>query len=100
MYKHKQNVSHLLRLLCIHLGVGGREARDQGNLVRELLQHDEDEDYDGDGYDGDNDNEAPDVDLDAVHYEGRRVVGGLDDAAGQPGALAHQLGGAAVTNQG
>ena len=41
-----------------------------------------------------------DVHLDAVHYEGRRVVGGLDDAAGQPGALAHQLGGAAVTNQG
>ena len=94
--------SHLLCLLCVHLGVGGREARDEGNLVRELLQHDEDEYYD-DGDDSDssvNDNEAPDVHLDAVHDEGRRVVGGLDDAAGQPGALAHQLGGAAVTNEG
>ena len=40
------------------------------------------------------------VSVSYIDHEGRRLVSGVDDAAGQPGALAHQLGGAAVTNQG
>ena len=56
---------HLLSLFGVDLRVGRSKAGYEGDLVSELL--------------------------DAVHDEGRGVIGGLDDAPGQPGALVDQL---------
>ena len=61
-------MDYLLRLFGVDLRVGRSKAGYEGDLVSELL--------------------------DAVHDEGRSVIGGLDDAPGQPGALADQLRGA------